>query len=46
MRSLHTHNNADGNKIFSSVAWYYGDTYVLSQMIWMIVEPVETAVDV
>ena len=29
---LPTHNNTDGNKlmIFSSIAWYYGDTYILS----------------
>ena len=28
---LHTHNNTDNNKlvIFSSIALYYGDTYIL-----------------
>ena len=29
---LHTHNNSDSNKlvIFSGIALYYGDTYILS----------------
>ena len=29
---LHTHSNTDGNKlmIFSGIALYYGDTYILS----------------
>ena len=25
---LRTRNNADGSKMFSSVAWYNGDTYI------------------
>ena len=29
---LYTHNNTDGNKlvIFLGIAWYYGDTYIVS----------------
>ena len=31
---LRTRNNTDGNKlvIFSRIAWYYGDTYILSMV--------------
>ena len=29
---LRTRNNTDGNKlvIFSGIAWYYGDTYIIT----------------
>ena len=31
---LHTRNNTDGNKlvIFSSIALYYGDTYIITEV--------------
>ena len=33
---LHTHNNTDSNKlvIFSGIASYYGDTYIVLQVLY------------
>ena len=37
--ALHTRNNTDGNKlvIFSGIALYYGDTYILCMLYFAIV---------